>query len=442
MQINNIFCGEYSAYYLTDSNTVYTALWNNTKQVTQISPIPGMPTNIVNGSGGLHNSLFLDNNSNVWTYGDNTYGQQGNGSTGTTTDPSQVKSLTGVTSVVGWMFTNLALKADGTVWIWGQDSIGIFGGNILTPRQLSFPSGVMIEKIIGGYTLLFLDTQGNVWQWLANTKSPTQVKLPGAATDIAASTQNALLAIVGGYPYGWGDSHWGLNSQPISLKSLWGLTIPIVTIVGNDNTIHYIDSNGDLWGVGDNVQGEIGNGDELNFSIVNGPNALFAWNWGRYQRMITKPVHIIPGVKFKSICTQNSDVFYVYAQDTNSNWFSWGRNKGYVLGNNTGLSSNMAGQYPNIADQPTPAIVTPLTMKPVEITTLAQGQKVYFINTGYSGNTPITTSTTTTSSTTKPPSTTTTTTSSTSTTSTTTTTSTTVRQPYIVLYKDGTWVQY
>lgn len=437
--ITKVASGEYTVYFLTDQGNLYDYVWNQ----AALASIPTLviKNKVSSAAGGLHNGLAIDISGSVWTYGDNTYGQRGNNTTGGDGTPLQVpKDSTGnvfsnLSQVVGWYSTNIARKADGTVWYWGQDYLNLFGKNVLVPTALVIPTGVSIAKIIAQSPLLGLDTNGGVWEWRTGNKTPVQISLPGKATDIAGCANGVSFAVVNGQPYGWGSafSQWGLPSaNPSALNSLWKINGTITNIVGNDNTLHYIDSNGDLWGVGDNQMGEVGNGDETNFSVVTPPNALYAWNWTRYLRMVKTPVHIAVGIKFKQICTENSDVFYVYAQDINGNWYSWGRNKGYVLGNGVGLTGDMASTYPNIADVPKPTLVTPLITPIVIIPTFAAAQAIYTKNTGYGGSTTTTTTSSTTTSTT------------TKATTSTTTTSTTTKAPaipYIILYTDGTWIK-
>lgn len=432
--------GEYSVYYLTDLGNLYTYAWNQTLGKTVPTLVLNKP--VKDMSGGMHNGLCVDTSGNVWTYGENLNGEQGSNSLGGNGLPYQIlkdfsgNPFTGIHSVAGWFSTNYALKDDGTVWIWGQDVLNLFGGNVLAPRQLP-TTGTIITKIVSQVPFLALDALGNVWEWKSGSRSPTQVTLPGKATDIAGCAAGVSFAVVDGSLYGWGTPYgpgnWGFNNTVTPLQKLWNVQAPIVSIVGNDNTLHYIDVNGKLWGVGDNAMGEIGNGDEINYSVVTPPNGLYAWNWLKFQRMVKIPAWILPGVSFKQICAQSSYMFYVYAQDIKGNWYSWGRNKGAVLGNGVSLQDALASTYPNLVDQPTPTIVNPLIVNLVPVTSLAMGAAIYTANTGYGK----TTTTTTTSSTTK--ATTSTTSTTTSTTSSTTTTTTTKHWSFITLFNDGLW---
>ena len=54
----------------------------------------------------------------LWAWGDNSYGQLGNGST--TASYSPVLVLTGITHAGGGRRSPLALSTNGTVWAWGE----------------------------------------------------------------------------------------------------------------------------------------------------------------------------------------------------------------------------------------------------------------------------------------------------------------------------------
>ena len=66
---------------------------------------------------GAH-SLALKNDSTVWAWGENEYGQLGNGTFTNNNLPVNVTSLTGVSFVAGGDEHSLAVKNDGTVWAW------------------------------------------------------------------------------------------------------------------------------------------------------------------------------------------------------------------------------------------------------------------------------------------------------------------------------------
>src|SRR6266446_585317 len=75
-------------------------------------------------AGGAENSLAICNDSTVQAWGDNYYGELGNGTNGyyaSSNIPVQVNSISDITTIAGGLEHLLALKNDGTVWAWGSN---------------------------------------------------------------------------------------------------------------------------------------------------------------------------------------------------------------------------------------------------------------------------------------------------------------------------------
>jgi len=104
-------------------------------------------------AGGLLHSLALKSDGTVRAWGQNTSGQSGNGTvTFGSNTPVQVSGLSGVAAIAGGDIHSLALKSDGTVWAWGYNLDGELGNGTYTdsntPVEVSGLSGVTV--IAGG----------------------------------------------------------------------------------------------------------------------------------------------------------------------------------------------------------------------------------------------------------------------------------------------------
>lgn len=127
-------------------------------------------------AAGKEHSLALKNDSTVWTWGLNSYGQLGNG-TGITSSniPVPVSSLTAVTAIAqGGSHHSIALKNDSTVWIWGRNNYGQLGNGTNTnsnvPIMVSSLTGIIaITK--GEQHSLALQSNGTLWAWGNNSFS-------------------------------------------------------------------------------------------------------------------------------------------------------------------------------------------------------------------------------------------------------------------------------
>jgi alpha-tubulin suppressor-like RCC1 family protein len=98
--------------------------------------VPGLD-HIVAVSAGSDHTLALKGDGTVWALGYNNNGQLGTGSFSGETPvqtPVQVTGLTGITAIAAGAYHSLALKDDGTVWAWGDNSQGQLGDNTKTDR--------------------------------------------------------------------------------------------------------------------------------------------------------------------------------------------------------------------------------------------------------------------------------------------------------------------
>jgi alpha-tubulin suppressor-like RCC1 family protein len=114
-------------------------------------------------------SLALTADGTVWSWGRNDKGQLGDGTeVARRATARQVPGLTGVTAIAGSGGAGLALKGDGTLFAWGdnafgQTGTGTQGGVQRTPVQVNI-SGV--EAIAGGGGhLIALKSDGTVFGW-------------------------------------------------------------------------------------------------------------------------------------------------------------------------------------------------------------------------------------------------------------------------------------
>ena len=104
---------------------------------------------------------------NGWSWGDNSRGALGDGSTTTRSTPAQVSAPAGIVAIAAGSHS-LALAPDGMVWAWGYNIYGQLGDGTtterLTPVQVSGLSGV-VAIAAGHEHSLALKFDGTVWAW-------------------------------------------------------------------------------------------------------------------------------------------------------------------------------------------------------------------------------------------------------------------------------------
>jgi alpha-tubulin suppressor-like RCC1 family protein len=258
--------------------------------VTVPVPVAGL-TGVTQIAAGHYFSLALTSDGSVWAWGDNSYDELGNGTSGSMGDtdvPVQVPGLTGVSQIAAGNEFSLARRSDGTVWAWGDNTWGQLGNDTTSYGDvpIQVPGLTRVTQIAAGQdwamaarTQGFITTATSVWTWGRNdngqlgdgtltTRSTPEavggISVPGIR-EIAAGGDFALVLGSDGSVWGWGgdfDSQLG-NSPTFA----W--TAPVETI-GMDSGITQLSagashalalrSDGTVLAWGNNQAGEIGTG--------------------------------------------------------------------------------------------------------------------------------------------------------------------------------------
>ena len=130
--------------------------------------------NIISISTGNLHSAALKADGSVWTWGWNSRGQLGNGTSGVnqTSLPARISGLSGVKQIAAGDEITVALKADGTVWVWGRNDLGQIGNDTVNsdgclcvplPTQANITDVIDI-KAEGRFTLA-RKRDGTIWAW-------------------------------------------------------------------------------------------------------------------------------------------------------------------------------------------------------------------------------------------------------------------------------------
>lgn len=161
-------------------NNAFGQLGNGT---TTSSPVPVQVTGLTSGvteiAAGYESTCALTAGGGVVCWGANTEGELGNGTTTTSSVPVAVTGLTsGVTSISTGANTVCAVTSAGAVDCWGQNNVGQVGDNTtamsVTPVQvMTLSSGVTDVSV--GYGFACAVQSGSVWCWGNASKVPVFV---------------------------------------------------------------------------------------------------------------------------------------------------------------------------------------------------------------------------------------------------------------------------
>jgi alpha-tubulin suppressor-like RCC1 family protein len=218
--------------------------------------IPGLSHVIAIGAGENH-SVALKDDGTVWAWGRNDVGQLGDGTIGrgatvTKDSPVQVSGLINITAIsAGWEH-NLALKGDGTVWGWGKNyngevGDGASGGVRETPVKLTGLSHV--KGISAGiWSSMALKSDGTVWFWGQDTNGqnrtiPTLVSGLTKMMKIFTGSRSNLVLGTDGLVWAWGTLYNRRQSSPQVVSSL----ADVVDISAWEGDILALKDDGTVW---------------------------------------------------------------------------------------------------------------------------------------------------------------------------------------------------
>lgn len=243
-------------------------------------------------AGGNTHSLALKKDGTVWGWGNNGYGQLGNGVylPGLSQySPVQAKGLAGIVDIAVGSGHSLALRSDGTLWAFGLNNFGQLGvgntANYSTPVPVHGPNNVgyltgVVNVEAGDDFSLAVKSDGTVWAWghndtfqlgegtTSDRKSPVPVQLfyngPGVVSDLAGGGQHGL-AVKDGNVWSWGGNNsgqLGTNSTevgyyPVPVYTGSGLT-GVVTAVDAGDKHSLALTNGNVWAWGEDAGGQLG----------------------------------------------------------------------------------------------------------------------------------------------------------------------------------------
>jgi alpha-tubulin suppressor-like RCC1 family protein len=168
-EIKAIAAGAYSMI-LKNEGTVWERRGSTTEYLT-LKQVAGLDKIIAIASGIDDHRLALKSDGTVWVWGGNGWGQTGDGTKGTTRKPSQAIGLPNVVAIAAGDQNSAALSANGTVWEWGRkyrnDSSFDRGSAASIPEQV--PGLEKATAIATGAShKLALKSDGTVWAWGKN----------------------------------------------------------------------------------------------------------------------------------------------------------------------------------------------------------------------------------------------------------------------------------
>ena len=253
------------------------------------SPVQvGSGTTWASVSTGYDHTAAIKTDGTLWTWGYNDfYGMLGQNNLIFRSSPVQVGSGTTWSKVSAGSYHTVAIKTDGTLWVWGYNPHGGLGQNDTVNRSspVQVGSGTNWSSVFaGGTSTAAIKTDGTLWSWgynnhgqlgqnddSVNRSSPVQVGSGTTWSKASAGQYNIEAIKTDGTLWAWGYGYYGAlgqndvanRSSPVQVGStvvaynnstavLWNSIS-----IGRDSAFA-IKSNGTLWSWGSNAYGQLG----------------------------------------------------------------------------------------------------------------------------------------------------------------------------------------
>lgn len=255
----------------------------------RLTPVHVMTGAVAIAAGAAH-SLFLKTDGTLWATGWNKFGQLGSGSSGSYDLPSPLSSnqpiqvLTGVKAIAAGTYHSMALKADGSLWVSGnngeytpgQNSKGILGLPAKPrPKSDIYQSFTQLftgvsAMAAGDNFSVVLKLDGTVWAMGARVlnsertgfgrerEKPTQIFSNAQA--VAAGHDHILILKKDGTLWATGANYSGQLGDGTNLVRFQPVQVMASVAAMSAGAGHslMLQTDGTLWGVGNGWAGELG----------------------------------------------------------------------------------------------------------------------------------------------------------------------------------------
>jgi alpha-tubulin suppressor-like RCC1 family protein len=330
-------------------------------------------------SAGIGFSLAIGSDGNLYAWGSNTKGQLGDGTITQHTSPEVITLATGIkpAAISAGNLNSLAIGSDGKLYAWGDNSFGELGDGTTTqqdsPEVISLATGIKATAVSAGeFDGMAIGSDGNLYAWgsngatingtpqtfgelgdgtTTNHDSPEVITLATGITATAVSAGIAHTLAIGsdGKLYAWGDGTDGSlgDGTPAEHDSPEVITLatgvkPTAVSAGADSSLA-IGSDGKLYAWGDDSYGELGDGSTT-------------------QRNSPEVITLATGVKPTAVSTAGLDGMAI---GSDGNLYAWGSNA--VTVNGTLETFGELGDGTTINHYPPEVITFPAGVAPVAV---------------------------------------------------------------------------
>ena len=322
-------------------------------------------------AAGYDTSYVVKSDGSVWAWGNNRRGLLGDGTKQTLGTPIQVIGLSDIVKVsvgCGNGGHVLALKADGTLWSWGNNMHGQLGDGTTVDHTIAakVPGISSVKDIAAGDKhSLALRYDGSVWAWGNNGKreclndtsekilTPAKVQDIDSVKSISAGDQFSMASTTDGDVYIWGTLITG-HMKPTKINNVSNIS----QVEAGNNSAYAVSSNGIVYAWGENEYGQLGIGTKDNVTAptqisgldtverlstggtfalaLKADGTVYAWGNNSSGQLgngtLTESLSPVVVSEITNIALISSGYMHSVALDTDGDIWVWGNNRTYQLG--------------------------------------------------------------------------------------------------------------
>ena len=234
----------------------------------RLSPVKIM-SDVKWASAGNRHSLVVKNDGSLWAFGDNSYGQLGNGTK--TTSPTPVKIADNVSKCVAGYYFSVFLKNDGTLWTVGINKYGQLGDGTNTDKSTPVKVASDVTDMSSGPEhTLYITKDKNLFAFGQNDKAVlgdgttinrnTPIPITDDVIAVSTGNENTFVIKSDNKLYVWGSGLIGTETSADRVGITY-VTDNVKSISNGISHILIIKRDGTLYTFGSNNEGKLGTGD-------------------------------------------------------------------------------------------------------------------------------------------------------------------------------------
>ena len=361
-------------------------LASDTSQANSYSPETNAPikinapTGLATISAGQSHQIALRNDGTLWTWGDNQFGQLGDGTSFFRPSPQKVSLPQNALSMSAGAITSAAVLTDGSVWVWGSNEAGLTGAagaQYLTATLTNLGAYAVTPAAItasasAGSQAVTLSTDAPTFGWTASSTVPWLTVNPLSGTG-AGSLTLSWTANTSVY------ERFGsvtVAGKTVTVRQAAGAAAPVVRVAAGDGFHLHLKNDGTVWAWGRNSNSQLGNGNQVDqpapvrvgslttvVELAAGQSHALArrsngtvWAWGANQSgqvgngafssAVASPVQVSGLTGVVAIAAGG---YHSLALKSDGTVWAWGSNGDGQLGDGTGIDRNLPVQVTGLS---------------------------------------------------------------------------------------------